>query len=115
MNKNRKMNELETESKRDQDAMKKNFEDKVTISLREKYIKTIFQETQLLKQLKALEDDLKELRAKNKVEESNLRDKKGRDEGFLKELIEQYDEMMENKETEINDLEVKSNEKVRFN
>ena len=49
---------------------------------------------------------MKELRAKNKAEENALRDKKARDEGFLKEIIEQYDEMMETKEKEIDDLEV---------
>jgi len=84
------MKELETESKKDQEAMKKNFDEK---------------ESQLLKQLKILEDDLKDLRAKNKAEEGQLRDKNNRGEDFLKEIISGYDDMMENKEKEIIDLE----------
>ena len=84
------MKELETESKKDQEAMKKNFDEK---------------ESQLLKQLKILEDDLKDLRAKNKAEEGQLREKNNRGEDFLKEIITGYDEMMESKEKEILDLE----------
>jgi len=90
MNKNKKMADLQSESAKDHAAMKKSFEDK---------------DAQLRKQLKALEDDLKDVRAKNKAEEYSLREKKGRDEGFLKEIIDQYDDMMENKEQEINGLE----------
>jgi len=56
--------------------------------------------------LKILEDDLKELRAKNKAEEGQLREKNNRGEDFLKEIITGYDEMMEAKEKEILDLEV---------
>jgi len=89
-NKTKKMKELETESKKDQEAMKKNFDEK---------------ESQLLKQLKILEDDLKDLRAKNKAEEGQLREKNNRGEDFLKEIITGYDEMMESKEKEILDLE----------
>ena len=49
---------------------------------------------------------MKDLRKKNKDEENALRDKKGRDEAMLKDIIDQYDEMMETKEVEIRDLEV---------
>lgn len=63
-------------------------------------------ESQLLKQLKALEDDLKDIRAKNKAEENSLRDKNIRGEDYLKEIINNYDEMMDTKEQEINELEV---------
>jgi len=56
--------------------------------------------------LKILEDDLKDLRAKNKAEEGQLREKNNRGEDFLKEIITGYDEMMESKEKEILDLEV---------
>jgi len=90
MNKNKKMADLQSESSKDHAAMKKSFEEK---------------DAQLKKQLKALEDDLKDVRAKNKAEEYSLREKKGRDEGFLKEIIDQYDDMMEHKEQEINELE----------
>lgn len=90
MDKNKRMHDLDSESKKDQEAMSKNFDDR---------------KTHLEKQLQALENELKELRAKNKAEEHALRDKKARDEGFLKEIIEQYDEMMETKEKEIDDLE----------
>ena len=92
MNKNKKMADLQSESSKDHAAMKKSFEER---------------DAQLRKQLKALEDDLKDVRAKNKAEEYALREKKGRDEGFLKEIIDSYDEMMENKEQEVNELEVR--------
>jgi len=48
---------------------------------------------------------LKDLRAKNKAEEGQLREKNNRGEDFLKEIITGYDEMMEAKEKEILDLE----------
>ena len=49
---------------------------------------------------------MKDLRAKNKAEEGQLREKNNRGEDFLKEIITGYDEMMESKEKEILDLEV---------
>ena len=82
-NKKKKMTDLEGDSKKEQDAMKKAFEEK---------------EAQLMKQLKVLEDDLKELRAKNKAEENSLRDKNLRGEDYLKEIINNYDEMLEDSE-----------------
>lgn len=48
---------------------------------------------------------MKDLRAKNKAEEGQLREKNNRGEDFLKEIITGYDEMMEAKEKEILDLE----------
>jgi len=90
MDKNKQMSDLESESKKDQEAMAKNFDDK---------------KNYLEKQLQALETELKELRAKNKAEEHALREKKERDESYVKQLVDEYDQMMGDYEQRIGDLE----------